>query len=68
VLDVEDEEAVVVCLFGLDADGEAAGAGVGFGAGADGGVDFDDGCVGGCVGEVLERLLVSWFLFYLEMF
>ncbi len=53
VLDVEDEEAAVVRLFGLDADGEAAGAGVGVGAGADGCVDFDDGCVGGGVREVL---------------
>lgn len=53
VLDVKDEEAVVVRLFGLDAHAEAAGAGVGFGVWADGGVDFDDGCVCGGVGEVL---------------
>lgn len=58
VLDVEDEEALVVRLLGLDARGEAAGGGVdGLGAGAEGGVDPENGRVLAGVCEVLPALL-----------
>lgn len=56
VLDVKDEEALVVCLLGLDAHGETPGRGVGCAAGADGGVDLEDGRVCAGVGEVLQHV------------
>jgi hypothetical protein len=53
VLDVEDEEAVVVRLFGLQTHREAACRGVGLGVWSHGGVDAENGRALRRVGEIL---------------
>lgn len=56
MLDVEDEEAVLVCLFGLDSDRKATRRRIRLAVGADRSVDFENGSAGRNICEILESI------------
>jgi hypothetical protein len=56
MLDVEDEETVLVCLFGLDSDRKATRRRIRLAAGAYRSVDSENGSAGRNICEILESI------------